>query len=52
MGFTHEGKIDPGQEHAFTETGCLIVLMETHRYLARLYAAAQAAGANLAGETD
>ena len=46
------GEIDPGQEHAFTETGCLIVLMETHRYLARLYAAAQAAGANLAGETD
>jgi len=46
------GEIDPGQEHAFTETGCLIVLMETHRYLARLYAAAQEAGANLAGETD
>ena len=38
------GEIDPGQEHAFTEIGCLLVLMETHRYLARLYAAAQAAG--------
>jgi hypothetical protein len=46
------GEIDPGQEHAFTEAGCLLVLMETHRYLARLYAAAQAAGADLAGGAD
>jgi hypothetical protein len=46
------GEIDPGQEHAFTEVGCLLVLMETHRYLARLYAAAQAAGANLASPSD
>jgi len=46
------GEIDPGQEHAFTEAGCLLVLMETHRYLARLYAAAQAAGANFAGATN
>lgn len=46
------GEIDSGQEHAFTEAGCLLVLMETHRYLARLHAAARAAGANLAGGTD
>ena len=46
------GEVEPGQEHVFTEAGCLLVLMETHRYLVRLHAAAQAAGANLAGEAD
>lgn len=46
------GEIDPGQEHAFTEAGCLLVLMETHRYMARLYAAAQAVGADLAAGSD
>ena len=51
-GIHPRGDIDPGQEHSFTETGCLLVFMETHRYLARLYAAAQAAGANLARVAD
>ena len=27
---------DPGQEQAFTEPGCLLLVMQTHRYLARL----------------
>jgi hypothetical protein len=27
---------DPGQEQAFTEAGCLLLLMQTHRYLARM----------------
>lgn len=51
-GIHPRGDIDPGQEHAFTEAGCLLVLMETHRYLARLYTAAQAAGVSFAGTSD
>jgi hypothetical protein len=27
---------DPGREHAFTEAGCLLLLMQKHRYLARM----------------
>lgn len=32
---------DPGQMHAFTELGCTVLVMETHRYLARLREAAE-----------
>lgn len=36
---------DPGQEQAFTETGCLLLIMQVHRYLVRLVEAATFAGA-------
>ncbi|MBB3043707.1 hypothetical protein [Nocardioides soli] len=35
---------DPGQSHAFTELGCTVLVMETHRYLARLREAAALIG--------
>jgi hypothetical protein len=38
---------DPGQAHAFTETGCLLLVIETHRYLARLREAGELVGLDL-----
>lgn len=38
---------DPGQSHAFTETGCLLLVIETHRYLARLREAGELIGLDL-----
>jgi len=35
---------DPGQAHAFTELGSTLLVMETHRYLARLREAAELVG--------
>lgn len=35
---------DPGQAHAFTEPGCTVLVMQTHRYLARLREAAELVG--------
>lgn len=35
---------DPGQADAFTETGCLLLVLQTHRYLARLREAAELVG--------
>jgi hypothetical protein len=35
-GLHPRGTDDPTREHAFTETGCMNVLMTTHRYLHRL----------------
>ncbi|RYP89052.1 hypothetical protein EKO23_01090 [Nocardioides guangzhouensis] len=37
----------PAREGAFTESGCLILIMETHRYLVRLLDAARAYGVEL-----
>lgn len=39
--------LDASQEHAFTEIGCLALVMSTHRYLVRLREAAIAAGVAL-----
>lgn len=38
---------DPGQSHAFTEFGCTVLVMATHRYLARLREAAMLIGLDL-----
>lgn len=38
---------EPAREGAFTESGCLILIMETHRYLVRLLDAARAYGVEL-----
>ena len=38
---------DVGQSHAFTETGCLVLVIESHRYLARLREAAELVGLDL-----
>jgi len=35
---------DPGQAHAFTELGCTVLVMGTHRYLARLREATELIG--------
>lgn len=35
---------DPGQAHAFTEMGCMLLIVATHRYLARLREAAELVG--------
>jgi hypothetical protein len=35
---------DPGQADAFTELGSTVLVMETHRYLARLREAAELVG--------
>jgi hypothetical protein len=35
---------DPGQAHALTEVGCTVLVMATHRYLARLREAAELIG--------
>lgn len=37
---------DPGQAYAFTEMGCLLLVAQTHRYLARLREAAELTGLN------
>jgi hypothetical protein len=42
---------DPGQEQAFTEVGCLLLVMQTHRYLARLRDAAELVGVALPSST-
>lgn len=38
------GDPELGQEDAFAEPGCMLLIMNTHRYLARLYRSALAAG--------
>jgi hypothetical protein len=38
---------EPGQSHAFTETGCLLLVIEAHRYLARLREAGELVGLDL-----
>jgi hypothetical protein len=38
---------EPAREGAFTESGCLILIMETHRYLVRLLDATRAYGVEL-----
>jgi hypothetical protein len=43
---------DPGQSHAFTETGCLLLVIESHRYLARLREAGELAGLDLSSPSN
>ncbi len=43
---------DPGQGHAFTETGCFVLIIESHRYLARLREAAELLGLDFSLTTN
>lgn len=42
-GLHPRGEVEHSRELPFTETGCLALIMSTHRYLTRMLAAAKAA---------